>query len=220
MTMLLLFDNFWLGGFLLFAFISCFVSFPIIICKKYLSVYDLFYEMLSTHLEYVYKKKAPLKHSISNSKMSIKLSESVNQERKASEIGNKISNYVKNVLMETIIYTIFGGVFLFINAIFITSFCGIYPNSVKSLILNTFVSILMSYIFILIFRSIGVALRYYGLKKQNEFIYNISRFFNILNLTWNDFMEIICNKKEKKQEKVKEPEIEKNLRDRPEDEKV
>jgi hypothetical protein len=207
MTMLLLYDNFWLGGFLLFAFISCFVSFPIIICKKYLSVYDLFYEMFSTHIEYAFKEKKSrtLKHNISNIKMSIKLSESVNQERKASEIGNKISNYVKNVLMETIIYTIIGGVFLFINAIFITSFCGIYPNSVKSLFLNTFVSILMSYIFILIFRSIGVALRYYGLKKQNEFIYNISRFFNILNLTWNDFMEIICNKKEKKQEKEKEP---------------
>ena len=38
MTMLLLYNNFWFGGLLIFAFISCLVSFPIIICKKYLSV--------------------------------------------------------------------------------------------------------------------------------------------------------------------------------------
>jgi hypothetical protein len=81
----------------------------------------------------------------------------------------------------------------------------------------------MSCVFILIFRSIGVTLRYFGLKQKNELMYNISRFFNILNLTWNDFIEIICNKKEKKQEKEpkKEPEKEsdniKNLKERPDE---
>ena len=78
----------------------------------------------------------------------------------------------------------------------------------------------MSCIFIIIFRSIGVTLRYFGLKQQNELMYNISRFFNILNLTWDDFMKIIFRKKEKKQEKEQEKEPEKNLKDRPDDEKV
>ena len=55
--MVLLYNNFWFGGFLLFAFISCLVSFPIIICKKYLSVYDLFYEMISLHIEYALKEE-------------------------------------------------------------------------------------------------------------------------------------------------------------------
>ena len=164
-----------------------------------------------------------MKHNISNSKLSIKTTESVIQEKKESQIGNKISNYVKSVLMETIIYTVIGAVFLVINAVFITSYCGIYPNSVGSLFLNTFMSILMSCVFILIFRSIGVTLRYFGLKQKNELMYNISRFFNILNLTWDDFIEIIYNKKEKKQEKEpkKEPEKEsdniKNLKERPDE---
>ena len=57
MPMVLLYNNFWFGGFLLFAFISCLVSFPIIICKKYLSVYDLFYEMISLHIEYAFKEE-------------------------------------------------------------------------------------------------------------------------------------------------------------------
>ena len=228
MTMLLLYNNFWFGGLLLYALISCLVSFPIIICKKYLSVYGLFYEMFSLHIEYAYKEKVKrdLKHSICNSKDSIKLTESIIQEKKASEIGNKISKYVQNVLIQTIIYTAVGFVFLLINAIFIISFCGIYPNSVISLFLNTFMSILMSCVFIIIFRSIGVTLRYFGLKQQNKLMYNISRFFNILNLTWDDFMKIIFSKKEKKQEKKqekepeKEPENKKNLKDKPDDELV
>ena len=231
MTMLLLYNNFWFGGFLLYAFIACLVSFPIIICKKYLSVYDLFYEMFSTHIDYIYSENIKTsKHSIKNSKTSVKisLSSSTIQERNESKIRNKISHYVDNVLKETIIYTVIGVIFLVINIVFITSFCGIYPNSIKSLFLNTFVSILMSCFLILVFRSIGVALRYFGLKKQNELMYNISRFFNILNLTWNDFYEIICqkkeekkdNEKEEKEEKKDKKDIKKNIKERPDDEIV
>ena len=51
----------------------------------------------------------------------------------------------------------------------------------------------MSFFLIFIFLLIGVALRYFGLIKQNKSMFNTSRFFNILNLTSNDFKEILSN---------------------------
>jgi uncharacterized protein YacL len=176
--------------------------------------------MFSVHIEYTFNEKVlrSSKRSISNSKISFKSNQSIIRDYKERKIGNKISDYINNVLIKTIVYTVIGTAFLLVNAIFITSFCGIYPNSVISLFVNTLMSILFSCILIVIFRSIGVSLRYFGLKQKNELMYNISRFFNILNLTWNDFIVIISKIKEKRKEKEKS--IDKNLKDCPDDEKV
>ena len=215
MKMVLLYSNFNFGNLFLFGIISILVSFPIILCKKFLSVYNLFYEIFSEHINYIYREEEKeiksSKHSISNSRMSLKTSTTVILENKKNAIKNKISKYGNRHKCEIIIYAIFGSVFLLINTVFITSYCGIYPNSVKPLVINIIFSIFMSCILICIFYSIGVALRYFGLKQKKKLMYNVSRFFNILNLTWNDFKEIIkCEKKEEDNSK--------NIKERPDDE--
>jgi hypothetical protein len=81
------------------------------------------------------------------------------------------------------------------------------------LLLNIIINSLITCFFIIIFRLIGVALRYFGLKNRNKSMFNASRFFNILNLTWDDFKEIISSNNKKDIE-------EKNLKEKPNDQNV
>ena len=52
--------------------------------------------------------------------------------------------------------------------------------------------ILSSIVVRLIFYSIGVILRYYSFKNDSEILYNISRLFNPLHVSLNEFEEIVC----------------------------
>jgi uncharacterized membrane protein SpoIIM required for sporulation len=136
-----------------------------------------------------------------------------------SELGHNLSDktirYRKTWRKRILIYGVIGILFLIFNCILVTSFCGIYPNSVGELILNTFVSMILSSIIIrILFFLIGVILRYYSFKRNSETMYNISRLFNPLNLSMEEFEAMdfsgiykICEKK---------PEVEKgNIEDRP-----
>lgn len=198
MSMVLLYDkNFEFGRFFLKIFLSCLIGLPIIIIKKFLSLYNLVYEMYSLYLQNNHNKK----RKYSNNSINLNKQNSNDYLYNESEeiIKNKISFYAKRVKFRTLIYTIFGSIFLLINCIFITSYCGIYSNSILSLFLNIIINTIISFIFIFIFRSIGVALRYYGLINKNKSMFNASRFFNILNLTYDDFKEIISNNKKDQQ---------------------
>ena len=117
-----------------------------------------------------------------------------NNEKDLDHILTKtIVPYKKNFRNKIMIYGIFGFFFLLFNCIVVTSFCGIYSNSVGELILNTFVCIILSSIVVrLIFYSIGVILRYYSFKNDSEILYNISRLFNPLHVSLNEFEEIVC----------------------------
>ena len=217
MSMVLLYDkNFNFGRFILKIFLSILIGLPIIFIKKYLSVYNLVYEMYSLYLQYNHNKKP--KYSNNSINLNPNPNSNIyneNIEIIKNNISNKISYYVKSVKLRTLIYTIFGSIFLLINCIFITSYCGIYINSVVPLLLNIIINSLITLFFIFIFRLTGVDLRYFGLIKKNKSMFNASRFFNILNLTWDDFKEIIANKNKNK--KVYE---EKNLKKRPDDQNV
>ena len=117
-----------------------------------------------------------------------------NNEKDLDHILTKtIVPYKKNFRNKIMIYGISGFFFLLFNCIVVTSFCGIYSNSVGELILNTFVCIILSSIVVrLIFYSIGVILRYYSFKNDSEILYNISRLFNPLHVSLNEFEEIVC----------------------------
>ena len=211
MSMVLLYNNFKFGRFILKILLSCLARLPILFFRKMLSVYNLIYEMYSLYLKYNINKES--KNPPINSINKNLDKENEDLEIIKNKINNKISLYVKSVKLRTFVYAILGFIFLLFNCIFITSYCGIYSNSVLPLLLNIIINSLITCFFIIIFRLIGVALRYFGLKNRNKSMFNASRFFNILNLTWDDFKEIISSNNKKDIE-------EKNLKEKPNDQNV
>ena len=188
---------------------SIVVNVLMIIIKKYMSTKELIYELI-IQIELSIKIKENIQEGPENEYQT----KSVN-----SELGHNLSDktirYRKTWRKRILIYGVIGVLFLIFNCILVTSFCGIYPNSVGELILNTFVSMILSSIIIrILFFLIGVILRYYSFKINSEIMYNISRLFNPLNLSMEEFEAMdfsgiykICEKK---------PEVEKgNIEDRP-----
>ena len=97
----------------------------------------------------------------------------------------------------------------------VTAFCGIYPNTVSKLALNTFVSIIGSCVLISLFYLLGVILRKMSIEKESEILYNISRLFNPLHLSCTDIQKMIFTNKKNENNKNNEN---KNLHDQPDDE--
>ena len=189
---------------------SLIVNVLMIIIKKYMSIKEFIYE-LNIEKEKNIKINENIQDSPSDNEYQTK---SVNSEL-PHELYNKTLKYEQTFRKRILIYGIIGVLFLIFNCILVTSFCGVYSNSVGELILNTFVSMILSSIIIrILFFLIGVILRYYSFKRNSELMYNISRLFNPLNLSMEEFeamdfsgMYKICEKK---------PEVEKgNIEDRP-----
>lgn len=80
-----------------------------------------------------------------------------------------------------------GIIFLIFNCILVTSFYGIYPNSVSKIEINTIFSIIGTFPFVLILSLIGACLRKKGCKK-------ISRLFEPVVFSCNDIKTIKNNK--------------------------
>ena len=162
------------GNFILTIFLtSVFVNVVIIIIKKNM-----------THTNFIHKINFDYENKNKNNE---------NNEHLAHNLTNTIVRYENKFQNKIVVYGIFGFFFLLFNCIVVTSFCGIYSNSVGELILNTFVCMILSSIVVrLIFYSIGVILRYYSFKNDSEILYNISRLFNPLHVSLNEFEEIVC----------------------------
>jgi hypothetical protein len=162
------------GNFILTIFLtSVVVNVVIIIIKKNM-----------THTNFIHKINFDNENKNKNNE---------NNEHLAHNLTNTIVRYENKFRNKIVVYGIFGFFFLLFNCIVVTSFCGIYSNSVRELILNTFVCMILSSIVVrLIFYSIGVILRYYSFKNDSEILYNISRLFNPLHVSLNEFEEIVC----------------------------
>ena len=212
MSMVQLYIHFLFGYFSLNIFIPCFVSIPVILIKKYISQKDLLYYLLNLSKQKINKNIKKTVRSLSNNRKSIKLDVNFQIENFDDIIQLQYVEYIKPA---TIIYGIFGIIFLIFNCVLVTSFCGIYPNSIGNLVLNTIVSIIGACFLTIIFYLIGVILRYFSLKNKNELMYNISRFFNPLQLTCKDLQNMLFKKKdEKDNEQLNE---EGNLKEKPKD---
>ena len=120
-------------------FIPCFVSIPVILIKKYISQKDLLYYLLNLSKQKINKNIKKTVRSLSNNRKSIKLDVNFQIENFDDIIKLQYVEYIKPA---TIIYGIFGIIFLIFNCVLVTSFCGIYPNSIGNLVLNTIVSII------------------------------------------------------------------------------
>ena len=182
---------------------SLIVNVLMIIIKKYMSIKEFIYE-LNIEKEKNIKINENIQDGPSDNEYQTK---SVNSEL-PHELYNKTLKYEQTFRKRILIYGIIGVLFLIFNCILVTSFCGVYSNSVGELILNTFVSMILSSIIIrILFFLIGVILRYYSFKRNSELMYNISRLFNPLNLSWEEFEAMdfsgiykICEKKPKMEE--------------------
>ena len=104
-------------------------------------------------------------------------------------------------------YFAVGTPFLLFNFLLVSSYCGIYENSVDCVIWNTIVSIIFSFIFSRALLLVSATLRYYSLKNkdlQNEKLYIISCFLNPYYLSYcgrklcSNLYKICCKKKEEK----------------------
>ena len=168
--------SFTFGNFLRNIFILCLIiNILIIVIKKYITSRAFIYE-LNIEKEKIYIHNNDNKSNI----------DFLNDY--LIRIKKEIDNH--KIIMKTraIIYGILGIIFLIFNCILVTSFCGVYSNSVGGLILNSLMSILLSSIILrLIYFFLAAYLRYYSIKNNKECIYNISRLFNILNLSYKEF---------------------------------
>ena len=151
----------------------CLVSVPVIIIKKYMSMKDFYKPLDLQELKKDKKDLTELKH----------------------QFGCEISKCLKDKTFQkaAYYYGINGLIFLIFNCFLVTAFCGIYPNTVSKLTLNTFVSIIGSCVLISLFYLVGVILRKFGIEKESEILYNISRFFNPLHLSFTDVQKMIFN---------------------------
>ena len=182
MSMVQVYINFNLGYCILNIFIPCLLCVPMILIRKFMSQKELLCKIA------IYKEKKINKSQKDKNSKKEEIKNSEDKER--NEIIKEIDNYKKSIY----IYGISGILFLIFNWILVTSFCGIYPNSIGSLTLNTFISMIGEFVISAIFYLIGSTLRFYSLKKEKQILYYISRLFNPINL-------VDCTKKEEKKEK-------------------
>ena len=197
------------GNFVLNIFLtSFFISIIMIIIKKYMTYKDFIYAHV-TQIEKINQKKSKKKNKnksknkreISNGSKSELRSEASDDIDNTHIYSNLNSRFKRSFKKITLIYGLIGIIFLIFNCILVTSFCGIYSNSVGELVLNTFLSIIFSTLIRILFFLIGVILRFFSLKNDSETMYNISRFFNPLNLSLKELKKMsfpgirnICNK--------------------------
>ena len=203
------------GNFVLNIFLTSFlISIIIIVIKKYMTYKDYIYNTIIFNEEIIQNIQNKKKNkNIKNSKKSEDKSIISTESDRAHKLSNNNTELKRTMNKRILIYGLIGILFLIFNCILVTSFCGIYSNSVGGLVLNTFLSIIFSTLIRILYFLIGVILRFFSLKKNSETMYNISRLFNPLNLSWKELTKLsfpgiqnICNKNRPNNFKEKAPE--------------
>ena len=99
-------------------------------------------------------------------------------ENEKSEIEKKFSHLCPKYKKIVIIYFLIGFVFLGFNWYMMTSFCSVYKNSGKKLIVNSIISILSSFTLPFILGFIPTMLGYLTKKFNNEKLFKAYKFVN------------------------------------------
>ena len=143
-------------------------------------------------------------------------------------IETKISLRKNKAEFRLLFYFAVGTPFLLFNFLLVSSYCGIYENSVDCVIWNTIVSIIFSFIFSRALLLVSATLRYYSLKNkdlQNEKLYIISCFLNLYYLSYcgrklcSNLYKICCKKKDEKNSNNNEDNIKENKEEDKEEDK-
>jgi hypothetical protein len=99
-------------------------------------------------------------------------------EKEKDEIEKKISPLHPKYKKMIIIYFLLGLIFLGFNWYMMTSFCAIYKNTGVKLIVNSFVSLLASFIFPCILGLIPSLVGFLSKKLNNRILYKIYKTIN------------------------------------------
>ena len=142
---------------------------PTIFLKKYLSIREFIYDQ--------YKKYYEIKYSDKNAFQKILGYHDI--ETQISKFKNKIEDRSFKIFL-------FGGIFLLFNWYVATCFCGIYENSNLCLILNTFISIICTYLMIYVILLASTILRRIGLLCKSEIVFKFSGMLNPTILLYSE----------------------------------
>ena len=105
----------------------------------------------------------------------------IKNEENIEEISDKADKVKRCLIIKYIIFFIVSFVFLIVFWYYLSAFCAVYQNTQIYLLINTFISFIISTLFPLVFNLIPCIFRIQSLKnKKSEFLYNISKFIQIL----------------------------------------
>ena len=97
-----------------------------------------------------------------------------------AELEKELISIYKCYIKKVIIYYIAASLVLLLNWYMMTSFCAIFKNTGVKLIVNSFISLLASFILPLILGLIPSGLGVFAIKLKNNVIFKIYKFINIL----------------------------------------
>ena len=105
----------------------------------------------------------------------------IKNEENIEEISDKADKVKRCLIIKYIIFFIVSFVFLIVFWYYLSAFCAVYQNTQIYLLINTCISFIISTLFPLAFNLIPCIFRIQSLKnKKSEFLYNISKFIQIL----------------------------------------
>ena len=105
----------------------------------------------------------------------------IKNEENEDAIKDKAESTKRCLIIKYIIFFIASIVFLIVFWYYLSSFCAVYQNTQIYLLINTFISFLISSLFPLIFNVVPSVFRIISLKnKNNECFYSTSKFIQIL----------------------------------------
>ena len=150
--------------------------------KKYINKAKIDAQLIEVENKRQKKGKRSIKNVKANSKKVNQQDNTVSKEylnekdKLESELGSIYNYYIKKVM----IYFIAGFIILTLNWYMMTSFCAIFKNTGTKLIVNSFISLLASFILPFILGLIPSALGFLAIKTKSEIIYRIYQFINII----------------------------------------
>ena len=142
---------------------------PTMLLKKYISIREFIFDQIKKYFDITKSNKNKAQKQLGLHDI----------ETQISKFKNKIEGNSSKVFF-------FGGIFLLFNLYMTTCFCGIYENSNLCLILNTFLSIIWTYLITYGILLGSTILRRCGLLFKIKMMFNLSRIFNPTILLYSE----------------------------------
>ena len=142
---------------------------PTMLLKKYISIREFIFDQIKKYLDITESNKNKAQKQLG-----------------LHDIETQISKFKNKIEGNSFKVFFFGGIFLLFNLYMTTCFCGIYENSYPCLILNTFISIICTYLLTYAILLASTILRRCGLLFKIKMMFKFSRIFNPTILLYSE----------------------------------
>ena len=142
---------------------------PTMLLKKYISIREFIFDQIKKYFDITESNKNKAQKQLG-----------------LHDIETQISKFKNKIEGNSFKVFFFGGIFLVFNWYVATCFCGIYENSNLCLILNTFISIICTYLMIYAILLASTILRKIGLLYKSEIVFKFSRILNPTILLYSE----------------------------------